>query len=119
MEYPHGVLHVFGSILCSCAHSSVVLCQAVENNSPAFEAGLRPGDLITHINEEAIHSLLHTQVVQLILRGKGELRIRCMPLESSSIQMGKLFSHIVLYKDIIFLLPVKRLKESPDGWFVC
>ncbi|XP_060576748.1 microtubule-associated serine/threonine-protein kinase 2-like isoform X3 [Ruditapes philippinarum] len=61
---------------------------AVEDNSPSFEAGLRPGDLITHINEEPIHSLLHTQVVQLILKGKGELRIRSMPLESSTIQTG-------------------------------
>ncbi|XP_053394336.1 microtubule-associated serine/threonine-protein kinase 3-like isoform X2 [Mercenaria mercenaria] len=61
---------------------------AVEDNSPSFEAGLRPGDLITHVNEEPIHSLLHTQVVQLILKGKGELRIRSMPLESSTIQTG-------------------------------
>ncbi|XP_052774089.1 microtubule-associated serine/threonine-protein kinase 3-like isoform X1 [Mya arenaria] len=61
---------------------------AVEDNSPAFESGLRPGDLLTHINEEPIHSLLHTHVVQLILKGKGELRIRAVPLEGSSIQTG-------------------------------
>jgi len=66
----------------------MTILQAVEDGSPAFEAGLRQGDLLTHINEEPIHSLLHTQVVQLILRDRGELRIRAMPLESSSIQTG-------------------------------
>ncbi|KAL5021676.1 hypothetical protein ScPMuIL_000831 [Solemya velum] len=61
---------------------------AVEPNSPAFEEGLRPGDLITHINDESVQSLLHTKVVQLILRGGDVLRIRCVPLESTSIKTG-------------------------------
>lgn len=39
------------------------LVLAVENNSPAFEAGLRPGDLITHINGEPVQGLLHHQVL--------------------------------------------------------
>lgn len=38
------------------------LVQSVKTNSPAFEAGLRPGDLITHINGETIQGLLHHQV---------------------------------------------------------
>ena len=38
------------------------LVQSVKNNSPSFEAGLRPGDLITHINGEPIQGLLHHQV---------------------------------------------------------
>ena len=56
--------------------------------SPAFEAGLRKGDLITHINDEAIHSLLHSDVVKLILKGREELRIRSVPLESTTITTG-------------------------------
>ena len=43
------------------------LVLAVENNSPAFEAGLRPGDLITHINGEPVQGLLHPQVFSRII----------------------------------------------------
>lgn len=38
------------------------LVMAVDDGSPALEAGLRPGDLITHINGEPIQGLFHTQV---------------------------------------------------------
>lgn len=38
------------------------LVMAVDEGSPALEAGLRPGDLITHINGEPIQGLFHTQV---------------------------------------------------------
>lgn len=64
------------------------LVMAVENNSPAFEAGLRPGDLITHINGEAVQGLLHPQVLQLILAGGSRIHIRTTPLESTSIRTG-------------------------------
>lgn len=64
------------------------LVMAVESNSPAFEAGLRPGDLITHINGEAVQGLLHPQVLQLILAGGSRIHIRTTPLESTSIRAG-------------------------------
>ncbi|CAN8004347.1 unnamed protein product [Ixodes hexagonus] len=64
------------------------LVMAVENGSPAFEAGLRPGDLITHINGEAVQGLLHPQVLQLILAGGSRMHIRTTPLESTSIRTG-------------------------------
>ena len=64
------------------------LVMNVENNSPAFEAGLRPGDLITHINGEAIQGLMHPQVLQLVLSGGNKINIRATPLENTSIKTG-------------------------------
>lgn len=43
------------------------LVMAVDEGGPAFEAGLRPADLITHVNGEAVQGLYHTQVLQLLL----------------------------------------------------
>lgn len=31
-------------------------------------AGLKAGDLITHVNGETVHGLLHTEVVELLLK---------------------------------------------------
>lgn len=42
--------------------------QHVEDGGPASEAGLRQGDLITHVNGEPVHGLVHTDVVELILK---------------------------------------------------
>ena len=62
--------------------------QAVESSSPAFEAGLRAGHLITHVNNENVQGLLHVQVVSLILSGGSRVTIRAVPLESTSIKEG-------------------------------
>lgn len=40
----------------------------VEDGGPAQEAGLCAGDLITHVNGEPVHGLVHTEVVELILK---------------------------------------------------
>lgn len=47
----------------------------MEDGGPAQEAGLCAGDLITHVNGEAVHGLVHTEVVELILkvRGRGQM----------------------------------------------
>lgn len=44
------------------------LFQSVEEGSPAHEAGLRAGDLITHVNGESVRGLVHTEVVELLLK---------------------------------------------------
>lgn len=64
------------------------LVMAVDQNSPAFEAGLRPGDLITHINGEPVQGLYHTQVLQLMLSGGDHITLRSTPLENTSIKTG-------------------------------
>ncbi|BES90993.1 Microtubule-associated serine threonine-protein kinase [Nesidiocoris tenuis] len=64
------------------------LVMAVVPGSPAFEAGLRPGDLITHINGEAVQGLYHTQVLQLLLSGTDHVTLRSTPLENTSIKSG-------------------------------
>lgn len=45
--------------------------QHVEEGGPAQEAGLCAGDLITHVNGEPVHGLVHTEVVELILKVRG------------------------------------------------
>lgn len=66
----------------------VLTIQAVDCGSPAFEAGLRPGDLITHINGETVQGLFHTQVLQLLLSGGDHVTLRSTPLENTSIKSG-------------------------------
>ncbi|XP_034480757.1 microtubule-associated serine/threonine-protein kinase 1 [Drosophila innubila] len=64
------------------------LVMAVDEGSPAFEAGLRPADLITHVNGEPVQGLFHTQVLQLLLSGGEHVTLRATPLEHTSIQSG-------------------------------
>ncbi|KAF4789953.1 microtubule-associated serine/threonine-protein kinase 3 isoform X3 [Turdus rufiventris] len=46
---------------------------SVEEGSPAQEAGLRAGDLITHVNGESVLGLVHRDVVELLLKLRQEL----------------------------------------------
>ncbi|XP_054835835.1 microtubule-associated serine/threonine-protein kinase 2 [Eublepharis macularius] len=60
----------------------------VEEGGPASEAGLREGDLITHVNGEPVHGLVHTEVVELILKSGSKVSISTTPFENTSIKIG-------------------------------
>ncbi|NP_001101475.2 microtubule-associated serine/threonine-protein kinase 2 [Rattus norvegicus] len=60
----------------------------VEDGGPASEAGLRQGDLITHVNGEPVHGLVHTEVVELVLKSGNKVSISTTPLENTSIKVG-------------------------------
>merc|ERR1719367_651550 len=60
----------------------------VTSGAPAYDAGLRAGDLVTHINSEPVQGLYHTQVLQLLVSGGDAVTIRATPLETTSIKTG-------------------------------
>uniref|UniRef100_A0A671T0V0 non-specific serine/threonine protein kinase n=1 Tax=Sinocyclocheilus anshuiensis TaxID=1608454 RepID=A0A671T0V0_9TELE len=60
----------------------------VEDGGPAHEAGLKEGDLITHVNGEPVHGLVHTDVVELILKSGSKVSISATPFENTSIKVG-------------------------------
>jgi len=60
----------------------------VEDGGPAYEAGLRAGDIISHINGTAVQGLLHIQVVSLILSGGRVVRVQATPLSGTTIKVG-------------------------------
>ncbi|KAJ8392498.1 hypothetical protein AAFF_G00073760 [Aldrovandia affinis] len=60
----------------------------VEEGGPAHDAGLREGDLITHVNSEAVHGLVHTEVVELIIMSGSKVSISATPFENTSIKVG-------------------------------
>ncbi|XP_066552234.1 microtubule-associated serine/threonine-protein kinase 3 isoform X3 [Amia ocellicauda] len=60
----------------------------VEESSPAHEAGLRAGDLITHVNGESVQGLVHTEVVELLLKSGNKVALQTTALENTSIKIG-------------------------------
>ncbi|XP_053719576.1 microtubule-associated serine/threonine-protein kinase 3 isoform X5 [Synchiropus splendidus] len=60
----------------------------VEDGGPAQLAGLRAGDLITHVNGETVHGLVHTEVVELLLKSGSKVAISTTPFENTSIKTG-------------------------------
>ncbi|XP_054843619.1 microtubule-associated serine/threonine-protein kinase 4-like isoform X2 [Eublepharis macularius] len=60
----------------------------VEEGSPAYQAGLKADDLITHINGEPVHGLVHTEVIELLLKSGNKVSITTTPFENTSIKTG-------------------------------
>ncbi|XP_047426542.1 microtubule-associated serine/threonine-protein kinase 3 isoform X4 [Mugil cephalus] len=60
----------------------------VEDGGPAHKAGLKAGDLITHVNGEPVHGLVHTEVVELLLKSGSKVTISTTPFENTSIKTG-------------------------------
>lgn len=74
---------------------------AVKSNSPAWEAGLRIDDLITHIHTQPVHNMTHPQLMHRLLAGgggasagsinnsNGEIILHVVALNSTSIREGE------------------------------
>ncbi|XP_062410987.1 microtubule-associated serine/threonine-protein kinase 1 isoform X2 [Sardina pilchardus] len=60
----------------------------VEDGGPANKAGLKAGDLITHVNGEPVNGLVHTEVVELLLKSGSKVAISTTPFENTSIKTG-------------------------------
>lgn len=60
----------------------------VEEGSPAHEAGLRTGDLITHVNGESVQGLVHTEMMELLLKSGNKVALQTTALEDTTIKIG-------------------------------
>ncbi|XP_071658754.1 microtubule-associated serine/threonine-protein kinase 4 isoform X7 [Patagioenas fasciata] len=60
----------------------------VEEGGVAHQAGLKAGDLITHINGEPVHGLVHTEVIELLLKSGNKVSVTTTPFENTSIKTG-------------------------------
>uniref|UniRef100_A0A674NQQ5 non-specific serine/threonine protein kinase n=1 Tax=Takifugu rubripes TaxID=31033 RepID=A0A674NQQ5_TAKRU len=61
---------------------------SVEEDSPAHEAGLHTGDLITHINGESVQGLVHPEMMELLLKSGSRVVLQTIALENTSIKVG-------------------------------
>lgn len=52
------------------------LVTKVEEGSPAYESGIRPNDLITHVNSQPVSNLTHPQLLHRLLAYGNELSLK-------------------------------------------
>uniref|UniRef100_A0A665VCC7 non-specific serine/threonine protein kinase n=1 Tax=Echeneis naucrates TaxID=173247 RepID=A0A665VCC7_ECHNA len=64
------------------------MVSSVEEGSPAHQAGLRTGDLITHVNAEPVQGLVHPEMIELLLKSGSKVVLQTIALENTSIKVG-------------------------------
>ncbi|MEQ2302817.1 Microtubule-associated serine/threonine-protein kinase 3 [Ameca splendens] len=64
------------------------MVSSVEEGSPAHQAGLRTGDLITHLNGESVQGLVHPELIELLLKSGNKVALQTIALENTSIKVG-------------------------------
>ncbi|KAH7695535.1 Protein KIN-4 b [Aphelenchoides avenae] len=62
---------------------------AVREGSPAYEAGLRENDLITHIHTQSVHNMTHPQLMHRLLSCGNEITLHVTPLDKTTIKEGE------------------------------
>ncbi|CAN9500944.1 unnamed protein product [Ophioblennius macclurei] len=64
------------------------MVSSVEEGSPAHQAGLCTGDLITHVNGESVQGLVHPEMIELLLKSGSKVSLQTIALENTSIKVG-------------------------------
>lgn len=91
------------------------LVSNVDHGSAAFESGLRPGDLLTHVNDESVMGLSHPQVIELILGGGTKVKLSATELAKTSIKRGGRKRVLSASKQVSKKLPPRRGRRgSPN-----
>ena len=62
---------------------------SVKEGSPAWNAGLRENDLITHVKGESVNNMTHPQLMHRLLSYGNELALHVTPLNNTSIKEGE------------------------------
>jgi len=71
------------------------IVESIDEDGEAYKLGLRVGDLVTHINNQVIQGMIHSDVIHLIYKSpvsnqaEKTITINAVPLSSTSIKTGR------------------------------
>ena len=68
-------------------HSIQHLVMQTDQDGPAYAAGLRVNDVITHVNDEVVCGRQHTEIIKLIM-SKQTINLNVVQLSQTSIKKG-------------------------------